>query len=267
MKLGCLDFNFSYLPFPASAAKLGTYSFMALARLGIARRYRYARRSLELISRLGFEGAQVMCQDVKQMPMKAEQLSALCSDLNIAITSLGGYMDFFDSGVMERFESVIDYAAASGAGIVCTHSGRGNDIKIMVENMASAVDYASSHGIIIALENSPLHSIATADGVLALIREIPGLRVNLDPANFALSGVTPAEAAEELKKYIVHAHAKDVKGLSFVPVGKGDVPWEQLIRALRGYGGFMVIEHEGSGNPLTETLESKSYLENLMKKL
>ncbi len=266
MKLGCLDFNFNYLPFPAAAAKLGTYSFMALARLGVVKRYRYINRALGKISQMGFDGVQVMCEDVRQMPLKPEQLSILCSELNLPITALGGYTNFFDSGRMDRFRKVIDYAAEAGTKIVCTHSGKGADTKAMMENTASAVDYASSRGIIIALENSPLHSVSTPDDVLAVLKEIPGLRINLDPANFYLSGADPVDAARALKKRVAHVHAKDAaKPFRFVPLGRGEVPWHGIIRALRNYAGFIVIEHESGGNPLACTKESKHYLEKELK--
>ena len=269
MKLGCLDYNFNFLPFPASAAKLGTYSFMALARLGFIKRYRYATRALQEISQLGFEGVQVMCEDVGHMPLKPSQLEELSYDLNLEITSLGGYTDFFDKSKMQRFRNVIDYAAEAGTKIVCTHSGKGNNKKIMSKNLANAVEYAASRGIIIALENSPLHSVSTITDVLQLLKEVPSLRLNFDPANFNLANVDAIVAAKKLGRYFVHVHAKDsIKPFSFPPIGKGEVPWPHLLQELKTfYDGYLVVEFEGHGDPLAATIHDKAYLERELKKL
>ena len=140
----------------------------------------------------------------------------------------------------------------------------------MLENIAKAVDYAESCGIVIALENSPLHAISTIDDVLSVLKEIPKLRLNFDPANFNLSGMDTIEAVTKLGKYFVHVHAKDsIRPFSFPPLGKGEVPWTELIKILKkqNYNGYLVVEFEGKGNPIGQTLEDKRYLEELMKKL
>ncbi len=269
MKLGCLDYNFNFLPFPGSMAKLGTYSFMGLAKLGVVKRYRYVSSSLKLISRMGFEGVQVMCEDVDQMSLGPEQLSELADELGLSITSLGGYTNFFVKNRMKIFRKVVDYAAEAGAEIVCTHSGKGEDRKVMLGNLAAAVDYASSNGITIALENSPLHAASTLADVSAILKEVPKLCVNFDPANFNLSGTDVIEAAEKLAGRIVHVHAKDSsKPFSFPVLGKGEVPWPELLRKLKKfYDGYLVVEYEGKGNPIKATMESRSYLERELKTL
>ncbi|MBI2075818.1 MAG: sugar phosphate isomerase/epimerase [Candidatus Aenigmarchaeota archaeon] len=269
MKLGCLDYNFNFLPFPSSMAKLGTYSFMGLAKLGAIKRYRYTKRALEKISSMGFEGVQVMCEDAEQMTLGPEQLSDLADELNLSITSLGGYTNFFEKSKMKRFREVVEYAHAAGINIICTHSGKGADKQAMIENMARAVDYAAANGITIALENSPLHAISTIGDVSALLKEIPKLRLNFDPANFNLSGMDTLEAATKLGKYFVHVHAKDsIKLFSFPPLGKGEVPWTELIKLLKkqNYNGYLVVEFEGKRNPIEQTIKDKEYLEKMMKK-
>jgi len=268
MKLGCLDYNFNYLPFHGSAAKAGTYFFMGLARLGVVKRYRYTSRALQKISQLGFSGVQVMCENVRQMSLKPEELSALCSDLNLEITSLGGYTNFFDNSKMGKFKAVIEYAHDAGVKIICTHSGKGRESDVMLENFSSMVDEAAAHGVTIALENSPLHAVSTLEDVLSVTEAIPNLRLNFDPANFNLSGVDAVNAAKSLADKIVHVHAKDsIKPFSFPPIGKGEVLWPALINELKkSYEGYLVVEFEGRGNPLQQTIQDKAYLESLMNK-
>lgn len=267
MKVGCLDYNFNYLPVPSKASRLGTYSSMGLARLGVVKRYRYTKLALRKISQLGFGGAQVMCEDVNHMTMKPHELADFCYNLDLDITSLGGYANFFDG--VEKFIKVIDYAAEAGVQIVCTHSGSGENKKIMMKNIAKAVDYAASHGVIIALENSPLHAVKTVNDVLSVLKEMPKLRLNFDPANFSLANVDTLEAVKKLGKYFVHVHAKDSRRpFSFPPIGKGEVPWPQLLAELnKFYKGYLVIEFEGRGDPLLQTAQDKAYLENIIKGL
>lgn len=268
MKLGCLDYNFNFLPFPESKAKLGTYSFMALAKIGIIKRYRYTKLALQKISQMGFAGVQVMCEDANQMCLGPEQLNEFADELDLSITSLGGYTNFFDKEKMDVFREVIEYAAEADVEIVCSHSGMGKNRKAMMRNLAEAVDHAAEHGITIALENSPLHAVSTIDDVLSVIKKIPKLRLNFDPANFNLAGEDTAEAAKKLGKYFVHVHAKDsIRPFSFPPLGKGGVPWPEILGILKkqNYGGFLVVEFEGHGNPIKQTVEDKNYLEKFMK--
>lgn len=87
-----------------------------------------------------------------------------------------------------------------------------DDRKAWIEYYAQALPMAQEAGIILTLEstgfgNSP---ITTADEVLEVIRQVPGLKVTFDHGNTATAD-DPLQAYLKLKDYIVHFHLKDWK--------------------------------------------------------
>jgi len=118
-----------------------------------------------------------------------------------------------------------------------------------------------------------------------------GVGVNLDPANLVMViGENPADSVRNLKDYIVHTHAKDgrmlqktdprriyIPAISHVepinyseyfeelPLGKGAVPWDEYIAALRniGYDGYLTIEREVGENPERDIALAAGFLGNI----
>jgi len=265
MKLGCLDYTFNYLPMPSSMPLLSTGMFSLLNKTRLVKKHRYMKRAIKKISYLGFQGIQIMCLDVKQMPLKAAELKRTCSDARLELSSIGGYSDFF-SGNCKSFFSILDYAAEAGADIVCTHSGKFGEWNLLEEQLAETVDYATSRGMCIAIENSPHSMIRTSSDLLEITRKTTGLKVNLDPANLVISGGDAVDAVVRLKKKIVQTHVKDVIKRSgcfdFVALGEGILPYKEYLRALSrsGFRGFLILEYEGRGNPLTAIERGAEYL-------
>jgi sugar phosphate isomerase/epimerase len=96
-----------------------------------------------------------------------------------------------------------------------------------------------------------------------------------------VTGQDAVEAVYILKDYIVHTHLKDGKmldpnqdptdvyhafalggvdalnaceGFKELPIGEGDVDWDNYIKALKeiGYDGFLTIEREAGDNPVKD---------------
>ncbi|NLB91479.1 MAG: sugar phosphate isomerase/epimerase, partial [Clostridiales bacterium] len=104
-----------------------------------------------------------------------------------------------------------------------------------------------------------------------------------------VTGDDPVKGVDILKEYIVHTHAKDgrrlfvkdpevVYGLiseenvtdsSFIelPLGEGDVPFPEWIKALDaiGYNGFLTIEREVGENPYQDIAQAVTFLQNHIK--
>ena len=119
---------------------------------------------------------------------------------------------------------------------------------------------------------------------------LDNLGVNLDPANLVMvTGDDPVKAVHNLKKYIVHTHAKDGKQIFYldpevvyginkdvivtddsfieVPLGEGSVPFKEYLNALTdiGYKGFLTIEREVGDNPEADIRAAVEFLEALKK--
>jgi sugar phosphate isomerase/epimerase len=263
-KIGCLDYTFSYVPFHQSMRIQSEILFSGLSKLHIIKYHHYLEKSLSLISSLGFEGVQIMCNHPDQVPLNPKNLNKKCGELGLEITSIGGYQNLLGNS-WERLKKSIDYAAEANVKIVCTHSGNGN-WPLLEERLNDLCNYAFSRGCVIAIENSPLHLVKTTDDLMKLKRMVKKIRFNLDPANLVSAGCEPVNAVNGLKKSIVHTHAKDCieNRLVFTSLGKGDVNFQSYLKALKkiGYNGYLVLEYEGRGMPLKETKTGKLFLEN-----
>ena len=137
-----------------------------------------------------------------------------------------------------------------------------------------------------AIETGPETSIVLKEFLDTL--NSTGVAVNLDPANLRMvTGDDPVQAVYNLKKYIVHTHAKDgnkladsnpeyvyrvvhpipeevrkVRYYEEVPLGTGQVDFPAYLKALEdiGYRGFLTIEREVGGNPAADIQTAYEFL-------
>ena len=189
-------------------------------------------------------------------------ISALCGDLG------GGGFVHADKNPekIERSKRILDLAKELETNIVTTHIGEvpedpENDIyKVMQSACFDLASYADSIDAHFAVETGPEVAVRL-NGFLDSLHST-GVSVNLDPANLVMCvGDDPAKAVYTLRDYIVHTHAKDgimirdengnFKDYDELPLGKGDVPWDNYLAALNdiGYKGFLTIEREVGDDP------------------
>ena len=114
------------------------------------------------------------------------------------------------------------------------------------------------------------YDIITSRRALDAIDNHPNFGFNFDPSHFVHQFIDPVFFVEEFPDRIFHMHVKDSRvqltgrnsilsshldfgdsrrGWDFVSPGRGDVEWDQIIRALNriGYTGPLSIEWEDSG--------------------
>lgn len=217
-------------------------------------------------------------------------ISALCGDLGG-----GGFIhkDLNEARV-EKSKRILDLAKDLETDIVTTHIGvvpsdpNHDRYKIMQEACHELAEYADSIDAHFAVETGPETS-AVLKGFLDSLNST-GVGVNLDPANLVMvTGDDPVQAVHNLKKYIVHTHAKDGKQIFFrdpeivygikkdvivtddsfieVPLGEGSVDFPKYLAALEeiGYNGFLTIEREVGDKPEVDIKAAVDFLNNLMK--
>ena len=128
-------------------------------------------------------------------------------------------------------------------------------------------------GVKFGLEVHPTeiaYDIVTARRALDAIDNHPNFGFNFDPSHFIHQFIDPVFFLDEFPDRIFHMHVKDSRvqingrnsilsshldfgdprrGWDFVSPGRGDVKWDQIIRALNriGYQGPLSIEWEDSG--------------------
>lgn len=215
--------------------------------------------------------------------------SAICGDLGM------GFIDKErNPELIEKSKRIMDLAKELESDIVTTHIGvvpedKNHDrYKIMQEACFELSRYADSIGSHFAIETGPEKSIVLKEFLDSL--GSTGVAVNLDPANLIMvTGDDPVKAVYNLKKYIVHTHAKDgtrfgennpeeiyrmvfaenvVKNYKEMPLGEGSVPYPEYLKALEdiGYKGFLTIEREVGDDPAKDIQTAYNFLKGIIEK-
>ena len=217
-------------------------------------------------------------------------ISALCGDLGG-----GGFIHKdLNRERVDFSKKILDLAKELETDVVTTHIGvvpedpNHDRYKILQEACFELAEYADSIDAHFAVETGPETSLVLK-GFLDSLNST-GVGVNLDPANLVMvTGDDPAKAVHNLKKYIVHTHAKDGKQIFYrdpeivygikkdvivtddsfieVPLGEGSVNWQEYLKALEdiGYNGFLTIEREVGDNPEKDIRTAVEFLNNMMK--
>ena len=217
-------------------------------------------------------------------------ISALCGDLGG-----GGFIHKdLNRERVDYSKRILDLAKELETDIVTTHIGvvpndpNHDRFKIMQEACRELAEYADSINAHFAVETGPETSAELKVFLDSL--ESTGVGVNLDPANLVMvTGDDPVKAVHNLKKYIVHTHAKDGKQIFYrdpeivygikkdvivtddsfieVPLGEGSVVWPDYLKALEdiGYNGFLTIEREVGDNPEKDIRAAVDFLKNTMR--
>lgn len=254
------------------------------AVIGAAGIQMYATKGENAPENLNAAARRALLQEVKDNGLT---FSALCGDLG------KGFGDpRLNPELIEKSKRIVDLAKDLETDIVTTHIGvvpsdpKHDRYKIMQDACFQLASYADSVGAHFAVETGPETS-ATLKVFLDSLNST-GVAVNLDPANLVMvTGDDPVQAVHNLKKYIVHTHAKDgnllVKGnpeyiyravhpvpqealgvryFEEVPLGTGSVDFPNYLKALEeiGYKGFLTIEREVGENPAADITLAADFL-------
>lgn len=216
-------------------------------------------------------------------------ISALCGDLGG-----GGFIHKdLNADRVEYSKRILDLAKELETDIVTTHIGvvpndpNHDRFKIMQEACHELAEYADSIDAHFAVETGPETSAVLKMFLDSL--NSTGVGVNLDPANLVMvTGDDPVQAVHNLKKYIVHTHAKDGKQIFYrdpeivygikkdvivtddsfieVPLGEGSVDWPNYLKALEdiGFNGFLTIEREVGDDPERDIRAAVDFLKAKM---
>ena len=236
---------------------------------------------------------------------KADEIREIVDGRGLKISSLAYYENMMaaDEGARAFYhghlKNVIDAARKMGVPLVGTFPGR-NEKMTVIESIElygkvfpELVAYAGDNGVRIMFEPCPMEALLKGlrIGSIAycpanwrkIIEATPEIGLNMDPSHLLWEGIDYERAVRDFAKYIVHAHAKDVKlkdhyetGIPLVvseePVegwglglytheipGQGNVDWKRFTDALReiGYNGVLSVELEAERyKPREDPVES-----------
>jgi len=249
--------------------------------------------TLEWIASHGYDGFQVWQREMHEAGLNATQVLSMATSLGLEVTAVGGGPNLVDPRtsrhVVDQFRWFLDLSVELGCRIVTAESkAQPDDISsdyawdTIAEIAAEICTHAEDVGAVLAIECSNSSFIADQDDWHELYRRVGSnsLKVNFDPANFALAGRDPVEAVDSLADHIVHTHAKDVvrcsgeggnaedPGIRDVPAGEGIVGYASYMSALAraGYDGYLTVEmHPGNSPRLEEAAKAVQKLRTIIE--
>lgn len=183
---------------------------------------------------------------------------------------------------LEKSRKAIDLARFLSANMVIQHvmladapgENRAGNLELFIPDLRKVVGYADTQGIKLALENVPAkNGMATLgndphqvmDAVDALASGTVG--ICLDVSHCVASGYNPVEVLGNLNiKNLLSLHISDniydLRGDWHLPVGAGQIDWENLFAQLRarGFAGSIVVEVAGDSSGEENLQASLAYL-------
>ena len=152
----------------------------------------------------------------------------------------------------EMFRNEVEMAAFLGASVLVVHPNSldlvpADGTSLDMQPCILAADYASSEGVVLALENLP--EPGSIDVVRQALDASPRLRACIDMAHAYVAHYDIAEAVRLLGRKVVHIHVSDNMGdrdEHLIP-GEGGIPEEAWVRAFAelaklDYPGSIVME-------------------------
>jgi sugar phosphate isomerase/epimerase len=95
--------------------------------------------------------------------------------------------------------------------------------------------------------------------------------VNFDPASTVMSGASPTDAFQMLREFVAHAVVRDAirdtEGGSEVPVGRGEVPWDELLFLLQesDYPGWLTVDRAQGQDRAGDAGRALQYLQSIYR--
>jgi L-ribulose-5-phosphate 3-epimerase len=124
-----------------------------------------------------------------------------------------------------------------------------------VDGLRQAAIWASERAVLLGLENQEIGYVTSPTTALEVIREIntPYFQLYMDIGNLIVNGCDVLSEIAAAKGHLVGVHVKDARpGVPRrVPLGEGDVPFDQAFRQLAaiGFHGPVMIEMWNDDRP------------------
>jgi protein FrlC len=238
--------------------------------------------ALAAIARLGYAGAEILCDHPHWMPdrLPAAEVDAaarLLADTGLALSNLNvntanGYFrplppeNQFEPSLSSRDTqrrhwrveysiAALRLAARLGAPCISVTSGQpgsggepARGLTLLVDSLCRICEAAEPLGVRVGVEYEPGLLVERAAELAAVMHRVdsPLLGANLDIGHSWLDGEAPEQAVALLAGRIWNVHLEDIAGRKhyhLIP-GLGDLPFARYLDALdlAGYRGFLTVE-------------------------
>ena len=250
--------------------------------------------STQLVLRTSVDGIDV--SRGKFNPGMAHYIGDTLAKHDVRIAVLGAYINPIhpDPEVrkqeLDYFKEHLRFARDFGCSIVGTETGsptgdtsadpealRDQAFPMLIESVRELVEEAEKFGVIVGIEGAKAHVLSTPERLGQLIDAVPSnnLQVIYDPYNFLTDNNyqrqddIAQDMFDRFGEKILALHAKDFvveQGrLKEVPVGRGDMNYELLLKLLKTHKPYADILLEGQ--PLDSSEEHINYLRTIYEKI
>ncbi len=227
----------------------------------------------EIAAGLGLEATEVHDRYLRSYePRYLEELAEQIRNRGLAVSQVIGAADLTNPDPEQRDVALtatrknLDAAAILGATCVRLTAGQehtgqshADGVRLAVDGMQRALEYAETKGVYLAFENhykdyfwpEPDFSRHTATflEILDSIRDT-AIKVNFDCSNQVVNGEDPVALLRQVRGYVVHVHCSDRVAPNAYPhavTGEGVVDFPTIFGLLReiGYAGWLSVEYGG----------------------
>lgn len=120
----------------------------------------------------------------------------------------------------------------------------------VIDRAGTLAEYATSRGVVVALEPHIGAAIETPDLMAEVLDQInsPAIRVNFDISHFNVMGIPIQESVTKMLPYTAHTHVKDERGRTpdyeYLIPGEGEFDYVAYLKAMQqgGYTGVVSVE-------------------------
>lgn len=148
---------------------------------------------------------------------------------------------------------------------------------VIVENVRAAQAAVATEGAELLVEAQRGAAISTPDALARLLREVPGLRINHDPGQFACQGFEP-DSYEPLYAATAHIHMRQARpGALQEKLEQGTVDFRRVVQKLQaaGFDGVYATEYVhfagsadcASVDVVTETVKMRDLIREELARL
>ena len=256
-------------------------------------------QSIEEISKIGYEGVEIMCDVPHAYPPdmnedKIKEINNLLIRNNMQISNLNAFTlfalgDTYHPSWIENAKNArdlrikhtldcINLAEKLGAKNISIEPGgpiempanREKYLKLFIDGVRQILPQAEKKHVKILVEPEPELLLERSAEFLQFMKEFDSkfLKLNFDIGHFYCVREDPSALVLKLQEYIEHFHMADIKNrkhFHLIP-GQGSIDFRKVFATINeiGYDGYVTVElYPYKINPIEAAAESMKYLKSI----
>ena len=239
-------------------------------------------QAVQDIASAGYEGTEMFDGNLVAYSDRPDELRGLLADAGLELVSVYTGANFIYADILpdelHRVQRAAELAATFGAERLVVGGGArraagttDEDYRRLAAALDRVTDIAESQGL--SASYHP-HLSTIVESPAELERLLPHTRIGFcpDTAHLAAGGGDPAALIRRYPDRIRHVHLKDLRRdpLQFLPLGEGELEFDDIVRAVQesGYDSWLMVELDSyDGDPRVAAEISKAFLDKLLDRI